>query len=186
MLKTKRIPLADLAQNTGQIPGLPMNPRIWTQGDIDRLAQSLRETPELFEARPIIAIPFEGKFVILGGNMRFEASQQIGWKKVPVLVLEDLTVEKMKEVVLADNGDFGDWDYIALSQDWTDLPLQELGIYTFASADYSGRNKEIDPSQFPEDITLKLKYEKPVGEWVKTKLGDNPKDTLLKLTKYAN
>lgn len=184
-MQITKLKLSELAPNTGQIPGLPINPRQWTKGDVERLAKSLSDTPELFEARPIIAVPFEGKFVILGGNMRFEASRTLGWNKVPVLVLNDLPVEKMKEIVLADNGDFGEWDYIALSQDWADLPLADLGIYTTDPADYSEKNKEIDPSQFSEDITLKLKFEKPVAEWVKNHLGENPKDTILKLVHYA-
>lgn len=36
-----------LEQNTGQVPGLPANPRQWTQTDIDRIARSLEETFEL-------------------------------------------------------------------------------------------------------------------------------------------
>lgn len=162
-----------------------MNPRQWTKGDVERLATSLKDTPELFEARPIIAVPFDGKFVILGGNMRFEASRTLGWNKVPVLVLNDLPVEKMKEIVLADNGDFGEWDYIALSQEWAEIPLADLGITTTDPTDYSGKNKEIDPSKFSEDITLKLKYEKPVAEWVKKQLGEDPKGKILKLVHYA-
>lgn len=184
-MKIQKLKLSDLEQNIGQISGLPANPRQWGQDEIDRLAKSLRDTPELFDARPIIAVPFGKKYVILGGNLRFDASKANGWKTVPVLVLQDLPVEKMRQIVLADNGDFGDWDYISLSQDWTDLPLQELGIFVVDPGDYSGHNKEIDPTGFSEDIVLRLKFSPVLGPIVKERLGEG-KDKLLNLVGYGN
>lgn len=128
-LKTQRIKLAALAQNTGQIPGLPSNPRQWTKEDIDTIAKSLKETPELFEARPIIAVPFDGKYVILGGNLRYEGARKNGDKDVPVCVIpEDTPVDKMKEIVVKDNGSFGAWDYDALANEWDDNPLGDWGV----------------------------------------------------------
>ena len=182
----KKTPLSQLEQNTGQIPGLPANPREWGQDEIDRLAKSLRQTPELFEMRPIIAVPNGDRLVILGGNLRYDAAKAAGYKSVPTLVLEDLPVEKMREIVLADNGDFGDWDYIALSQDWADLDLEELGIAVLASADYSEKNKEIDPSKFSTDITLRLKYAAAPAAFVKAKLGEDKKTAILKLVGYGS
>lgn len=51
MLDFKRIPLSLLDANTGQIPGLPANPRQWTDAEVRRLAKSMKDTPELAEAR---------------------------------------------------------------------------------------------------------------------------------------
>lgn len=128
-LKTQRIKLAALAQNTGQVPGLPSNPRQWTKEDIDTIAKSLKETPELFEARPIIAVPFDGKYVILGGNLRYEGAKKNGDKDVPVCIIpEDTPVDKMKEIVIKDNGSFGAWDYDALANEWDDNPLGDWGV----------------------------------------------------------
>lgn len=128
-LKTQRIKLAALVQNTGQIPGLPSNPRQWTKEDIDTIAKSLKETPELFEARPIIAVPFDGKYVILCGNLRYEGAKKNGDKDVPVCIIpEDTPVEKMKEIVIKDNGSFGAWDYDALANEWDDNPLGDWGV----------------------------------------------------------
>lgn len=128
-LKTQRIKLAALVQNTGQVPGLPSNPRQWTKEDIDTIARSLKETPELFEARPIIAVPFDGKYVILGGNLRYEGAKKNGDKDVPVCIIpEDTPVDKMKEIVIKDNGSFGAWDYDALANEWDDNPLGDWGI----------------------------------------------------------
>ena len=128
-MQTTRIPLADLQPNTGQIPGLPMNPRQWTKSDVERIARSLKETPELFEARPIIAVPFEGKYVILGGNLRYEGARHNKDADAPVCVLsEDTPAEKMKEIVVKDNGTFGAWDFDALANEWGDLDLIGWGV----------------------------------------------------------
>lgn len=59
-MNIKRIPIEKIELNTGQIEGLPANPRQWTRDDIDRIAASLKETPELFEMRPCIVYPLEG------------------------------------------------------------------------------------------------------------------------------
>ena len=130
MIEFTTLPLAALQPNKGQIPGLPTNPRQWTKEDIDKIAKSLKETPELFEARPIIVYPFKGKYVILGGNLRYEGSRRNldPLDKVPVAILpEDTTVEKMMEIVIKDNGSFGSWDYDTLANEW-DVPLLEWGV----------------------------------------------------------
>ena len=69
-MNIKRIPIEKIELNTGQIEGLPANPRQWTRDDIDRIAASLKETPELFEMRPCIVYPLEG-----GGKIRTPGRQ---------------------------------------------------------------------------------------------------------------
>ena len=124
-----KLPLSKCESNIGQIPDLPMNPRQWTQSDIDALAASLTETPELFEARPLLVVPHEGKYVILGGNLRYEASKKNKAKDVPAVVFpEDTPIAKLKEIVVKDNGSFGAWDYDALANEWGDLPLADWGV----------------------------------------------------------
>lgn len=130
MIEFTTLPLAALEPNTGQIPGLPANPRQWKKEDIDRIAKSLRETPELFEARPIIVYKQGDKYVILGGNLRYEGSRRNlnPLDKVPVAIVPgDTSVDKMKEIVIKDNGSFGGWDYDTLANEW-DVPLLEWGV----------------------------------------------------------
>lgn len=128
-MQIQKIKLAQLAPNTGQIPGLPSNPRQWTKSDVERIAASLAETPELFEARPIIAIPYNGQLVILGGNLRYEGARKNKDKEVPVVVIpEDTPVEKMREIVIKDNGAFGQWDFDQLANEWSDLDLIGWGV----------------------------------------------------------
>ena len=136
-----KLKLAELAPNTGQIPGLPINPRQWTKGDVDKIAASLKETPELFEARPVLVIPHDGKYVILGGNLRYEGARANKEKEVPAIIFpEDTPVEKLKEVVIKDNGAFGAWDYDALANEWDDLPLGDWGVPAWS------KPEDFDPS----------------------------------------
>lgn len=124
-----KLPIKQLEPNAGQIDGLPINPRQWTRTDIDSLAKSLKDTPELFEARPIIVVPHGDKYVILGGNLRYEASRANKATTVPCVVFPESTpVDKMKEIVIKDNGAFGQWDYDALANEWDDLPLVDWGV----------------------------------------------------------
>ena len=128
-MKTIRLAIKDLEQNTGQIPGLPANPRQWTKTEVEKIAKSLRETPELFEARPIIVAQHGSKYVILGGNLRYEGCKHNKDKDAPCYVIPDGTsIDKMKEIVIKDNGSFGDWDYDVLANLWDDLPLADWGV----------------------------------------------------------
>lgn len=77
-MEFKRVRLDKLEPNAGQIEGLPANPRKWKKSDVVSLAQSMAETPELAEARGAIVFPFQGGFVVLGGNMRLQAARQLG------------------------------------------------------------------------------------------------------------
>lgn len=124
-----KLKMSSLEPNAGQLEGLPVNPRQWSKSDIDLLAKSLSETPELFEARPLLVIPHGDKFVILGGNLRFEASKQNKAKEVPAIIFpEDTPLDKLKEIVIKDNGSFGDWDMDALANEWDNLPLVDWGV----------------------------------------------------------
>ena len=134
-METIRIRIKDLEQNTGQIEGLPGNPRQWTRAEVERIARSLQETPELFEARPLIVIPHGDKFVILGGNLRFAGCKHNKDKDVPCFVLpEDTPIDKMKEIVIKDNGSFGSWDYDALANEW-DVPFEDWGVPAWETED---------------------------------------------------
>ena len=128
-MQVTRLKLSDLEPNIGQVEGLPINPRQWSKGDVESLAKSLLETPELFEARPIIVVPHEGKYVILGGNMRYEASRLNKTEDVPCFILPATTpIGKMKEIVIKDNGTWGAWDYDSLANEWDDNDLGSWGV----------------------------------------------------------
>lgn len=143
----KQIPLSKLALNSGQIEGLPANPRQWTREDVNRIAASLKETPELFEMRPIIAVPHGKEYVILAGSLRYCGAKENGEKTAPVIALtEDMPVRKMQEIVLKDNGSFGAWDMDALANEWDALPLADWGVPAW--------HNSVNPDDYGEDFEL--------------------------------
>lgn len=138
------IPIIKLVVNSGQIPGVPKNPRKWSQGDVMRLAKSIQETPELLELRGLIAVEHEGKYVVLGGNLRLAAGKFLNLKTMPVEVVEDCTTAKMKEIAIKDNGAFGQWDASALLEEWGNLPLDDWGVdgWQIPETESSGGKKQ--------------------------------------------
>ena len=171
-METKRIKLTDLVLNEGQVAGLPTNPRQWTKTELDKLKKSLQETPELLEARGILVYPWEGKYLVLGGNMRLSALKSLKATDAPCIVFpEDTPIDKLKEVVIKDNGSFGEWDYDALGNLWDDLPLADWGVPAWeTSEDLKEVTIEVREDDFDEneqDIRARCK----LGDiW---KLGDH-------------
>lgn len=150
-METRRIRIKDLEQNTGQIEGLPGNPRQWTRAEVERIARSLQETPELFEARPLIVIPHGDKFVILGGNLRFAGCKHNKDKDVPCFVLpEDTPIDKLKEIVIKDNGSFGSWDYDALANEW-DVPFEDWGVPAWDETSTEPEPVAVEEDDFDEE-----------------------------------
>lgn len=146
-METKKIKLADIQPNRGQIEGLPKNPRKWDREDLDRLKRSIEETPELMEARGLIVVEHEGKYVVLGGNMRYAAVKALGWKEATAHIIpEGTTLQTLKEIVLKDNGQFGSWDYDELANNWDDLPLNDWGVKAWET-EPAGEEPEEDSLQ---------------------------------------
>ena len=151
-----RLPLKDIDLNEGQIEGLPANPRNWTKEELKSLALSLTETPELFEMRCPIVVPHDGRYVVLGGNLRIAAARENKEKEVTCFVFNSTSIEKMKEIVIKDNGAWGKWDYDALANEWSDLPLSDWGIPVWEespqeTAAAAGEEKQATEDDFDEN-----------------------------------
>ena len=166
-METRRIKLTDLVLNEGQIAGLPTNPRQWTKTELNKLKKSLQETPELLEARGILVYPWEGKYLVLGGNMRLSALKALKAKDAPCIVFpEDTPIDKLKEVVIKDNGSFGAWDFDQLANEWGDLPLVDWGVPAWeteradAALSEDAVDDDFDESEVKESIC------KPGDLWI--------------------
>jgi len=128
-MQTKKIELKRLQMNKGQIEGLPANPRKWTNADLEKLMESMEETPMLTEARGCIVYPFGDVFVVLAGNMRAAAAKRIGWKDITCHVVPEGTdIDTLKQIVLKDNSSFGDWDTGLLLSEWKGIEFADWGI----------------------------------------------------------
>lgn len=178
-IKKVTLSLKDIDLNEGQIEGLPANPRNWTKEELKSLAHSLVETPELFEMRCPIVVPHDGRYVVLGGNLRIAAARENKEKEVACFVFNSMSIEKMKEIVIKDNGAWGKWDYDALANEWSDLPLSDWGIPVWEE------EEGINPEDYGEQFNL------PDGErvgyrMISFQLSDEMADVVLFATKAAH
>jgi hypothetical protein len=107
----------------------PANPRQITELSFDKLVKSLRECPALFTARPVLASErADGSRVIVGGDKRWRAAKRLGWAQVPVILFRHLTDDQEREIIIKDNGEFGEWDWDLLANGFDGLPLDDWGI----------------------------------------------------------
>jgi DNA modification methylase len=106
----------------------PSNPRIIKDDRFKKLVKSISEFPKMMELRPII-IDSEG--LILGGNMRFKALQELKYKDIPagwVKRADELTEAEKREFIIKDNVGFGENDWDILANEWDQEKLIEWGL----------------------------------------------------------
>ena len=141
--------LSEIKQN-------PTNPRIIKDDKFQKLVTSIKEFPEMLEARPIVVNP---DMIVLGGNMRLKAAKAAGLTEAPVYVAT-WEESKAKEFIVKDNVGFGEWDWDILANEWDAAELDEWGLDVWQPEE---EEKEglTDPDEVPE-----------APEEPKTKLGD--------------
>ena len=129
MAEIRNIPIKELVVNTGQIDGVPKNPRFIKDDRYKKLVKSLQDDPEMLELRELIVYPFKGVYVIIGGNMRYRAMKELKYTEAPCKVLKkDTPPEKLRAYIIKDNVAFGSDDYDALGNEWDMEELEEWGM----------------------------------------------------------
>jgi DNA modification methylase len=153
----KRVKITEIKVN-------PSNPRTIKDEKFKKLVKSIQDFPEMSEIRPIVV---NRDMVILGGNMRFKAMKEAGWKDVPVIVADNLTPEQEREFLIKDNTSGGEWDWELIAQDWDASQLEEWGMELPEDLDAKELEAEEDDFEVPEggietDIVLGDLFE--IGE----------------------
>ena len=148
MKKTRiKVKVAALQLNEGQLGWLPKNPRQWTQGDIDKTVESLRQDPDFLEDRPldVVPAPQKGEFVVFCGNLRTTALGIIGTTETDAYLYEPerATLEEDRETIrrraIKDNGQYGSWDSDELANwDYEAADLAGFGVPGFVYGDTPG------------------------------------------------
>lgn len=105
----------------------PKNPRKATEKKIAKLAESIKENPSYFEARPILLSDRTGEMVIVGGEQRWKAANLLGMEYAPSILFHDLTEEREDYYMLLDNVHAGVWDEQKL-QSWGKEQLQGWNV----------------------------------------------------------
>lgn len=128
-MKIEVIKINKLVSNNGQINGLPKNPRIIRDAKFEKLKQSIIDDPEMLELREVIAYDNDGQLVVIAGNMRLKASQEVGIKEVPCKILpQDTPVAKLRAYIIKDNVSFGENNWDDLANEWDSDQLEEWGM----------------------------------------------------------
>ena len=127
VLQAVVLPLANLETNTGQVEGLPQNPRLIKDEKFKKLKKSIEDNPEMLALRELLVYPIGGgKYIIIGGNMRYAAMKELGYKDAPCKVIpEETSVENLRAYTIKDNSGFGEWDMDMLANEW-DVELLDL------------------------------------------------------------
>lgn len=137
-----KLKIHQLKKNTGQIYGLPKNPRVIKDVRYKLLVQSIEEDPEMIELRELIVYPLNDYYVIIAGNMRYTALCELGYKEVPCKILEfDTPIAKLKAITIKDNTTYGNFNYDDLANEWDNDLLTEWGCEVWDSRE---EEKEID------------------------------------------
>lgn len=102
-----------------------LTPNPWNSNRVGpEMEQRLRASIEEFGLyKPIIARKVGDQLQILGGEHRWRIAYEKGMETVPVVILEGITDERAKLLGLADNGQYGQDDAVALS-----AVLESIGI----------------------------------------------------------
>lgn len=156
--ETRTIALKDLHNNTGQIEGVPANPRVLRDEHYKRLLQSLKDS-NLTGVLPLKVIDHNGEWVVLGGNMRLRALQELKAKEVACIVVpSDTDVETLRKVVITDNSNFGEWDNDMLANEWDADELKDWGVELpeFGKEEEQPTAQEDDFDEHKDDIPAKV------------------------------
>jgi hypothetical protein len=104
------------------------NPRLIKDYKFEKLKKSITEFPKMLELRPII---IDNDNIILGGNMRYQALKDLGYKELPdnwVKKSSELSEEEKQRFVISDNINFGEFDWDIIANEWDTELIADWGL----------------------------------------------------------
>lgn len=164
----ERIKLSNLELNTGQIDGLPRNPRFIKDHEYDKMVKSLKDDPEMTNLKELWITPHptkKTKFVIIAGNQRCTGMRELKWKDTMCKVIpKECTPEKLRRYALKDNIHFGQDDWDELANAWDDSELADVGMVL---PNFDGSTPApIEPDDAPTwFLNIEFKNESDCEKW---------------------
>ena len=126
---SRMLPMSQIAVNNGQIDGVRANPRQIKGEKFDRLKASIERNPEMLALRELLVYEHDGKYIVIGGNMRYRACKELGYTQMPCKIIPpQATAEQLNAYIILDNSGFGDWDWDALANEWDSQQLTDWGV----------------------------------------------------------
>lgn len=157
----------------------PNNPRIIKDGKFKKLVASIKDFPKMMALRPMVV---DENNIILGGNMRLKALQELGYKEIPdewVKGAKELTPDEISRFIIVDNVGYGEHDWAMLANEWDTEDLTEWGleIPNFKTADEQKYSPEYsdDSAWFlnircNDERECQKLYERFIGEGLEVKI----------------
>ena len=138
-------PIKDIKPN-------PDNPRVIRDEKFTKLKNSIQDFPEMLKLRPIVV---DENDVILGGNQRYRALQELKHKEVWTIKASELTEAQKREFIIKDNVGFGENNWEVLANEWDAAELEAWGL------DIPGfdSDNELDESDQGSDEFTRLEVE---------------------------
>jgi ParB-like chromosome segregation protein Spo0J len=131
------IPLSKIEPNSGQIAGVPKNPRFIKDEKFCKLVKSIENDPEFMAYRELLVYAVGEKYVIIGGEMRYRAMKELKYTEAPCKVIApETTPEQLKAYILKDNSGYGQWDYDILANEYNIELLEECDIELLDNSDF--------------------------------------------------
>lgn len=128
------------------------NPRVIKDDKFRKLVQSIREFPDMLNKRPLICFTdVDKKYVVLGGNMRLKAAQEIGLKEMPIILADDWTQEQKDEFLIKDNVGFGEWNWDDLANEWDAEKMTDWGLDVWKPSDVNLDDFFNQEDKLPDD-----------------------------------
>lgn len=133
---------------------------------VEKVAESIRQ----FGFNVPILVDENG--VIVAGHTRLKAARSLGMEEVPVIVLDELDDDLVRQYRIVDNktAELSCWDFFRLNAELESITEIDMEVFGFADfgevederlEDYTGnldKGIEIDPESFGEDA---FNYECP-------------------------
>ena len=127
----------------------PNNPRVIKNDKFKKLKKSLEEFPKMLSIRPMVV---DASNIVLGGNQRLRALQDLGYKEIPdawVRKADELTEDEKRRFIISDNAGFGTWDWDILANQWDTDELIDWGVDL--SEDWNDKDVDLNFNDEDED-----------------------------------
>lgn len=138
-----------------------INPRKISKKNFSELKKSITDFPDMIRFRPGI-VDKDGN--LMAGNMRHRGCKSLGWDKFWVMDASDLTPEQLKELIIRDNIEFGQFDNKKLKEDWDISTLTNWGMDVNALIGNQGEPGEVifSPELDQQSNYVLLKFDKDI------------------------
>lgn len=151
-------PIKDMVENTGQIEGLPKNPRYIRSKKFQQLVAGMKKYPKQIKINPVKVVRHGDQLVVVNGNHRLKAAREAGWKELPMVDISDWSIEEIKHEVITDNLTFAEWDFTELLEGggWQTDELGDWGFDELIKKDEDLKAEQLDKKYTNENCVYPL------------------------------